>query len=96
MLRIALVGMVVLSGLTGLAQDSVTIPKARLEELERKEAELKKLKGEFEKTTQGENAQLNQQQPQNAAQAAVVISGRSSHVNGPRVPAPRPGSVNWP
>jgi hypothetical protein len=92
MLRIALVGIVILNGLAGWAQDSVTIPKARLEELERKEAELKKLKGEFEKT-QGENTQLKQQQQQNAVQAAAAA--RPVHVTPAlaTLPALQPGEV---
>ncbi len=46
--------------LSALAQDSVTVPKSRLEERERKEAELEKLKGDLNKT-KGENVQLKKQ-----------------------------------
>ncbi len=42
-----------------LAQETVTIPKARLEELERKEAELKRLKAELARA-KGENVGLTQ------------------------------------
>lgn len=41
-------------------QETVTIPKSRLEELERKEAELEKLKGQLHKT-EGENVELKKQ-----------------------------------
>jgi len=42
------------------AQDSVTVPKSRLEELERKEQELEKLKGDV-KSTKSENTELKKQ-----------------------------------
>ncbi len=42
--------MLALAGQALLAQDTVTIPKSRLEELERKEAELKQLKSDAPKT----------------------------------------------
>ncbi len=51
------------------AQEMVTIPKARLEELERKEAELEKLKGDLSKTRE-QNAQLQKQHEADAAKAA--------------------------
>ena len=56
------------------AQDTVTIPKARLQELERKEAELEKLKGELSKT-KGENIELKKQHETDAAKiiAAPVV-----------------------
>src|SRR5689334_10447335 len=38
-----------LCGFVGAAQDNVTVPKSRLEELERKEKELERLKGEKSK-----------------------------------------------
>lgn len=41
------------------AQDTVTVPKSRLEELERKEKELDRLKGDVSKT-KAENAQLKE------------------------------------
>jgi hypothetical protein len=43
-----------------LAQDDVSIPKSRLEELERKERELERLKGDLNKT-KDENAQLKKE-----------------------------------
>src|SRR6266851_956538 len=42
------------------AQDNVTVPKSRLEELERKEKELDRLKGDFDKT-KDENVQLKKE-----------------------------------
>jgi hypothetical protein len=42
---VSLLLMLVGGSLPGIAQETVTIPKSRLEELERKEAELEKLKG---------------------------------------------------
>src|SRR5207253_11293185 len=53
------------------AQDTVTIPKSRLEELERKEAELEKLKGALH-TAKGENVQLQKQHQEDAARIASV------------------------
>lgn len=47
------------------AQDNVTIPKSRLQELEEKERELNRLKGDL-KETQDENAQLKREQQQAA------------------------------
>src|SRR5205823_5722152 len=54
--------LIVLLGLAhpAQAQDSVTVPKSRLEELERKEKELERLKGEVDKTKK-ENAPLKQE-----------------------------------
>src|SRR6266481_5562067 len=69
------VRMVVIVLLLGLfcpaifAQDTVTVPKSRLEELERKEAELNKLKGDLNKT-KDENAELKQQHKVDAAKIA--------------------------
>ena len=50
-------------------QDNVTISKSRLEELERKEAELNKLKGDINKT-KDENTELKKQHEQDAAKIA--------------------------
>src|SRR5687767_7340551 len=44
-----------------LADENITIPKSRLEELQRKEAELDKLKGDYKKS-KDENATLKKQQ----------------------------------
>src|SRR5947207_14436912 len=49
------------AGNSALAQDNVTVSKSRLEELERKEKELDRLKGDFNKT-QDENVQLKKEQ----------------------------------
>jgi len=49
--------------------DGVTVPKSRLEELERKEAELEKLKHDLNKT-KGENVQLKQQHDADAQRIA--------------------------
>src|SRR5436190_22721357 len=54
---------------SALADDGVTIPKSRLEQLERKEAELEKLKGDLNKT-RGENVQLKQQHEADTARLA--------------------------
>src|SRR5947208_541174 len=48
-----------------MAQETVTIPKSRLEELQRKEAELDSLKGDL-KATKGENLQLKKQHQEDA------------------------------
>jgi hypothetical protein len=61
------------------AQDNVTISKSRLEELERKEAELNKLKG-VESKTADENARLKKQHEADAAKLAAT----------PVTPAPTP------
>jgi hypothetical protein len=52
------------------AEDMVTIPKSRLQELERKEAELEKLKGEV-KATRAENTKLKQETEAVLAKAAT-------------------------
>ncbi len=57
----------------GTADDNVTIPKSRLEELERKERELNQLKGDAKKT-QEENVRLKRE-AQEAAKAAAVPGG---------------------
>jgi hypothetical protein len=51
----------------GTAQDNVTVPKSRLEELERKEKELDRLKGDLDKT-KDENTQLKKEQEKTALQ----------------------------
>ncbi len=53
------------------ADETVTIPKSRLQELERKEAELDKLKGELHKT-KGENVELKKQHEDDAAKTAEL------------------------
>lgn len=57
-----------------VAQDTVTIPKSRLEELERKEAELEKLKGATKPQPAIENSAVKKHDevaPQNPPQVAV-------------------------
>jgi len=66
------------AGNSALAQDNVTVSKSRLEELERKEKELDRLKGDFNKT-QDENVQLKKEQ-EKAAERPVL----------PRAPEPVP------
>lgn len=68
-----------MSVLPAKAQDDVSIPKSRLEELERKEAELEKLRN-----------QLNKDKPKPAQKAQPVVKG----TNAPAVsPAPLASSV---
>lgn len=66
----------VLCVFTSVAQDSVTVPKSRLEELERKEKELELLKGDLNKT-KDENIQLKKENEKADARPA-------------QAPAPRP------
>ena len=53
------------------AQDSVTVSKKRLEELERKEKELQRLKGDLDKT-RDENVQLKKENEKAALQSVQV------------------------
>ena len=78
-LSLVIVGLI--GGMSSLlrAQDNVTISKSRLEELERKEAELNKLKGDTTKTAD-ENARLKKQHEIDAAKLATT----------PPAPAPVP------
>ena len=55
----------------GFAQDNVTVPKSRLEELERKEKELDRLKGDFDKT-KDENVQLKKEQEKKEQEKATL------------------------
>jgi len=57
------------------AQETVTISKARLDELLRKEAELEKLKGEVSKT-KGENDESKKQHEQDSAKIAAAPAHR--------------------
>jgi putative nucleic acid binding protein len=73
-------GAILLFAVAVVAQETVTIPKARLEELERKEAELEKLKGELN-LTRDQNLQLKQQHETDAhrlAQPAAPVIPRLS------------------
>ena len=64
----SLLFMLVGGSLPGIAQDTVTIPKSRLEELERKEAELEKLKGtaKTQPTIQNPATKQDEAVPQNS------------------------------
>jgi len=65
------------------AEDMVTIPKSRLKELEAKEAELQKLKGEYTKT-KTEKEQLQKKYDETAASvAASPVTTVPAHVSPP-------------
>ena len=85
-----------LVGPNALAQENVTVPKARLEELERKEKELDRLKGDLKKTTD-ENVQLKQQTEKVAARPvqAQAPEPAVNYVSPPldSLPALRPDDV---
>jgi hypothetical protein len=71
-----------------IAQDTVTIPKSRLEELERKEAELEKLKSPASKLQQAiQNAKAKKQD-----EAAQQVSPPQTTVSSP-APAPTPSKT---
>jgi hypothetical protein len=63
----------------GRAQDTITIPKSRLEELEKKEAELKKLQGDLDKS-KGENVKLQKEVQQEKARAVKAEAASSAPV----------------
>ncbi len=69
------VGLLLSAHFAVCAEETVTIPKSRLQELERKEAELEKLKGQLHET-KGENLRLKQQ-----AEAATVIPIEAQHAS---------------
>jgi hypothetical protein len=71
------------------AAEMVTIPKARLQELERKEAELEKLQGDLSKT-KGENVQLKRQHQEDAVKiaSAPVPEPIVTHVSAPMASLP--------
>jgi hypothetical protein len=77
---IASLVLILLTAAAASAQDSVAIPKSRLEELERKEAELEKLKGNLSKTKE-ENQQLKKQHEEDAVKIKSA-------------PAPQPAIVH--
>jgi len=58
---------------TAFSQETVTIPKARLEELERKEKELEKLRGELS-ATKTETVRLRKEKEDAVARAAAVTA----------------------
>jgi len=78
------------------AQETVTLPKARLEELERKEKELEKLKAELS-AAQGETARLRQEKDAavRAAAAAAPAKPEVVHISPPLATLPplRAGEV---
>jgi hypothetical protein len=72
--RCAVICVVVLGALPAvLAQETVTIPKTRFEELERKEKELERLKGELS-AAKGETVRLKKEKDEAVAQAAAVAA----------------------
>lgn len=88
--------LLLLSGSAGNAQDSVTVPKSRLEELERKEKELDRLKGDLNKS-RNDNARLKKENEKSAARAAQLPPSEPApvHVSPPleSLPALRPDAV---
>ena len=74
LIRLAVVCVTMIGGLPfARAQETVTIPKARFEELERKEKELDKLKGELS-AARGETVRLKKEKDAAVAQAAAVVA----------------------
>jgi putative nucleic acid binding protein len=75
-----------LIGLRGVsvasAADDVTIPKSRLQELEEKERELNRLKGDLA-TTKDENARLKKEQAQAPAKAVAAVPEPVAHSSPP-------------
>lgn len=74
-----------------VAQDNVTIPKSRLEELERKEAELRRLKGETNPP-----AAAAQQPAQSPGQVQTPIAARPEPPSAPvitELPPLKPGEI---
>jgi hypothetical protein len=72
------------------AQDTVTIPKSRLEELERKAAELDRLKGDHAKT-QAENKQLQQKHDAAVAKLATLpAAAPATNTSAPVATLPAP------
>lgn len=84
-----MVGLFGLSGPRLLAQEDVTIPKSRLEELERKERELERLKGDLNKS-KNENAQLKKEKAKAEARPATPATAEpvASHGSPPIVSLP--------
>jgi hypothetical protein len=69
-------------GLRAETEETVNIPRARLQELERKEAELESLKSEFKKS-QGENVRLKKQEQENIGKLARLPAEVPMHVSPP-------------
>jgi hypothetical protein len=74
------------------AQDNVTVPKSRLEELERKEQELERLKGDVSKTN-AENAELRQKLQQMQTNQAAVPPASYPVPTITTLPPLKPGDV---
>ncbi len=70
-----------------LAQDTVTISRARFEELERKEKELDKLKGELS-TVKTETVRLKKEKDEAVAKAAAVIAANPAESQAVHVAPP--------
>ena len=64
------------------AQETVNISRARLQELERKEAELESLKSDL-KRSQGENVRLEKQEQENIDKLARIPAELPMHVSPP-------------
>jgi hypothetical protein len=81
--------LVLSAALSAVAQETVTIPKSRLEELQRKEAELDSLKGDL-KATKGENLQLKKQHQEDAIKISSAPPAQAvvTHVSPPMASLP--------
>ena len=88
--------LVLSAALSAVAQETVTIPKSRLEELQRKEAELDSLKGDL-KATKGENLQLKKQHAEDAIKISSAPPAQPvvTHVSPPMASLPplSPGEI---
>lgn len=73
-------------------QDNVTVPKSRLEELERKERELERLKGDVSKTN-AENAELRQKLQQMQTNQVAVPQAAHAVPAVATLPPLQPGDV---
>ena len=62
------------------AEETVTIPKARWQELERKEAELEKLKGQLHEA-KGGNSRLKQQAEAAKVEATTASQAEAQHIS---------------
>ena len=62
-----------------MAQETVTLPKARLEELERKEKELERLKTELS-AAKGETVRLKKEKDEAVAKAATAVAAAGTDV----------------
>lgn len=71
--RLAVLGAVLLGMLPAAARETVTIPRARFEELERKEKELERLKSELS-AAKGETVRLKQEKDEAVARAAAIAA----------------------